>query len=131
MEGLNKFKILTIIFIAMFIFVVAAIYSNTKDASATKNLDKEKTKKEQTVKPQNNPNMTALNNPAIEEMYIKLEQLSNRVEEMSAKSNNGSDIRCNIRGIMNDGNIEELSPSSAFQEAQDNNSEIVLTCRFN
>lgn len=131
MEGLNKFKVLTITFIAMFVFVVAAIYSNTKDASATKNQDKEKAKKEQTVRPQNNPNTVALNNPAIEEMYIKLEQLSSRVEEISAKSNSSSDIRCSIRGIMNDNNLEELSPEAALQEVRDNNSELVLTCKFN
>ena len=43
MEGLNKFKVLTIAFICMFVFVVAAIYSNTKDAT----MKKEKQKAEQ------------------------------------------------------------------------------------
>ena len=36
MESLNKFKILTIIFICMFVFVVAAIYANTKDVTEGK-----------------------------------------------------------------------------------------------
>ena len=40
MEGLNKFKVLTIAFICMFVFVVAAIYSNTKDATMKKEKQK-------------------------------------------------------------------------------------------
>ena len=36
MDGLNKFKILTIVFLCMFVFVIAAIYTNTKEVTENK-----------------------------------------------------------------------------------------------
>lgn len=130
MEGLNKFKILTVVFIAMFIFVVAAIYSNTKDASATKNQDKANDKNK-IKKEQINDSNISIDNPVIEELYIKVEHLSKRVEEVAAgSSSNGADMKCSIRGIMNNDEIEELSAETALQEARNNDSELVMTCRF-
>ena len=34
--GLSKFQIITIVFLFMFVFVIGAIYSNTKDAAESK-----------------------------------------------------------------------------------------------
>ena len=47
MESMNKFKVLTIIVICMFIFAIAAIYSNTKDASEGKLQAKQQAQNEQ------------------------------------------------------------------------------------
>ena len=38
MESMNKFKALTVIIVCMFVFVIAAIYSNTKDVATSKAL---------------------------------------------------------------------------------------------
>ena len=35
MESMNKFKVLTVIIVCMFLFVIAAIYSNTKDVATS------------------------------------------------------------------------------------------------
>ena len=47
MDGLNKFKILTIVFLCMFVFVIAAIYTNTKEVTENKTNANQKIKVEQ------------------------------------------------------------------------------------
>ena len=76
MEGLNKFKVLTIAFICMFVFVVAAIYSNTKDAT----MKKEKQKAEQTANREGDN--ISVDNAQLEELYIKVNELNKSVEEL-------------------------------------------------
>lgn len=128
MEGLNKFKVLTIIFIAMFIFVIAAIYSNTKDAS----MKKAKQNAQQTEKQvQQDENNIAVGNAQLEEMYVKLNELNKTVEELSNKSGNSAgDMNCSIRGIMGEDGMIALSADAALQEARDNGKELILSCKF-
>ncbi len=131
MEGLNKFKVLTIAFICMFIFVVAAIYSNTKDAT----ISKEKQKAAQTEnRVKNDEDDLSVDNAQMEELYIKVNELNKRVEDMSMlqnSGNNGSNINCRVRGIVGDNGVEELSIDASLQEARDNGKELVLGCHFN
>ncbi len=129
MEGLNKFKVLTIAFICMFIFVVAAIYSNTKDAT----INKEKQKAVQTEnRVKNDEDNLSIDNAQMEELYIKVNELNKKVEDMSMLQNAGNhNINCQIRGIVGDNGVEELSSDTALQEARDNGKELVLGCHFN
>ena len=131
MEGLNKIKVLTFAFICMFIFVVAAIYSNTKDAT----ISKEKQKAAQTEnRVKNDEDDLSVDNAQMEELYIKVNELNKRVEDMSMlqnSGNNGSNINCRVRGIVGDNGVEELSIDASLQEARDNGKELVLGCHFN
>lgn len=123
MEGLNKFKVLTIAFICMFVFVVAAIYSNTKDAT----MKKEKQKAEQTANREGDN--ISVDNAQLEELYIKVNELNKSVEELNLQKS-GNNVNCEIRGIMGDNGLEELTIDAALQEARDNGRELVMGCHF-
>ena len=123
MEGLNKFKVLTIAFICMFVFVVAAIYSNTKDAT----MKKEKQKAEQMANREGDN--ISVDNAQLEELYIKVNELKKSVEELNLQKS-GNNVNCEIRGIMGDNGLEELTIDAALQEARDNGRELVMGCHF-
>lgn len=123
MEGLNKFKVLTIAFICMFVFVVAAIYSNTKDAT----IKKEKQKAEQTANREGDN--ISVDNAQLEELYIKVNELNKSVEELNLQKS-GNNVNCEIRGVMGDNGLEELTIDAALQEARDNGRELVMGCHF-
>lgn len=123
MEGLNKFKVLTIAFICMFVFVVAAIYSNTKDAT----MKKEKQKTEQMANREGDN--ISVDNAQLEELYIKVNELNKSVEELNLQKS-GNNVNCEIRGIMGDNGLEELTIDAALQEARDNGRELVMGCHF-
>ncbi|CDE97844.1 unknown [Clostridium sp. CAG:813] len=123
MEGLNKFKVLTIAFICMFVFVVAAIYSNTKDAT----MKKEKQKAEQMANREGDN--ISVDNAQLEELYIKVNELNKSVEELNLQKS-GNNVNCEIRGIMGDNGLEELTIDAALQEARDNGRELVMGCHF-
>lgn len=123
MEGLNKFKVLTIAFICMFVFVVAAIYSNTKDAT----MKKEKQKAEQMANREGNN--ISVDNAQLEELYIKVNELNKSVEELNLQKS-GNNVNCEIRGIVGDNGLEELTIDAALQEARDNGRELVMGCHF-
>lgn len=123
MEGLNKFKVLTIAFICMFVFVVAAIYSNTKDAT----MKKEKQKAEQMANREGDN--ISVDNAQLEELYIKVNELNKSVEELNLQKS-GNNVNCEIRGIVGDNGLEELTIDAALQEARDNGRELVMGCHF-
>lgn len=123
MEGLNKFKVLTIAFICMFVFVVAAIYSNTKDAT----MKKEKQKAEQMANREGDN--LSVDNAQLEELYIKVNELNKSVEELNLQKS-GNNVNCEIRGVMGDNGLEELTIDAALQEARDNGRELVMGCHF-
>ena len=123
MEGLNKFKVLTIAFICMFVFVVAAIYSNTKDAT----MKKEKQKAEQMANREGDN--ISVDTAQLEELYIKVNELNKSVEELNLQKS-GNNVNCEIRGIMGDNGLEELTIDAALQEARDNGRELVMGCHF-
>lgn len=123
MEGLNKFKVLTIAFICMFVFVVAAIYSNTKDAT----MKKEKQKAEQMANRE--VDNISVDNAQLEELYIKVNELNKSVEELNLQKS-GNNVNCEIRGVMGDNGLEELTIDAALQEARDNGRELVMGCHF-
>lgn len=126
MEGLNKFKVLTIAFICMFIFVVAAIYSNTKDAT----IKKEKQKAEQLENRQNSDGENiSVDNAQLEELYIKVNELNKRFEELNLQKA-GNSVNCQIRGVMGENGLEELTMDAALQEARENGKELVMGCHF-
>ena len=123
MEGLNKFKVLTIAFICMFVFVVAAIYSNTKDAT----MKKEKQKAEQMANREGDN--ISVDHAQLEDLYIKVNELNKSVEELNLQKS-GNNVNCEIRGIMGDNGLEELTIDAALQEARDNGRELVMGCHF-
>lgn len=133
MENLNKFKILTIVLICMFVFVVAAIYSNTKDATTSRMLTKtEIEQKQQEVNNSNTNTVAPTGN--VQDLTAQLEFLNKRVDELSEKVNNPSNssigLNCKLIGSMTENGIEQLSEDAIIQEAKDNNRDMVISCSF-
>lgn len=131
MEGLNKFKVLTIVFLCMFVFVIAAIYTNTKDASENKTQETQKLQEEQ-VRDQiaSESNNISSDNAQLQELSMRLDNLTQRLDEMNSSSS-GKRLNCNIQGVLDENsNIEQLTQDAALQEAQNNGKELVLTCSF-
>ena len=120
MESMNKFKVLTIIILCMFIFAIAAMYSNTKDASKKDTAPKiDKTFRADT--PEN-----------LNDLAVQFDALSRRVDELSSRvsSQNADteDFKCKIFGTMSYDGIEKMPSDEAIEDAKNTGSTIVLTC---
>lgn len=130
MEGLNKFKILTIVFLCMFIFVIAAIYTNTREVTENKTQSKQNEQKEQiTDEVSAEQNTISQDNAQIEELALKVENLNRRLDEMNTSAN-GTRLNCNVHGVVNGDSIEQLTQEAAMQEAKVNGKELVMLCSF-
>lgn len=134
MESINKFKILTIIVICTFLFVIAAIYSNTKDATSDKTRLKKETANENMANTRTAGNSeTSQNNQNVHELTSRIEFLNRRIDELEQRirdDNLSNSLNCRIIGSLANNEIELLSEEAAIQEARVNNRDIVITCSF-
>lgn len=131
MESINKFKMWTIIFLCMFVFVIAAIYTNTKDVSENKNQQVQKLREEKFSEQVADENIAAVSdNAQLQELSMRIDNLTQRVDEMNSSSR-GKKLNCSIQGVLDENsNIEQLTQDAALQEAENSGKEIVLTCSF-
>jgi len=113
----------------MFVFVVGAIYTNTKEVSENKTQANKQAQNDSAPKTSNvNQNMQG--NEQINDLYWKVDELSRKVEEISNNSSEGTSLSCNVQGVLDGDKIEELTSDAALQEARDNGRELVLICSF-
>ena len=130
MDGLNKFKILTIVFLCMFVFVIAAIYTNTKEVTENKTNANQKIKVEQNKNDMNEEeNEISQDNSSLQDLSIKVDVLTKRLDELQ-NGNSSNKLNWQVQGIMDGDRIEQLTQEAAMQEAKENNRELVLTCRY-
>lgn len=131
MESINKFKMWTIIFLCMFVFVIAAIYTNTKDVSEHKNQQVQKLREEKFSEQVADENSAvASDNTQLQELTMKVNELNQRLNDMSTTAT-GRKMNCNIQGVLDENNnIEQLTQDAALQEAENSGKELVLTCSF-
>ena len=123
MQEFSKYRIITVGFILMFIFIVAAIYTNTRDI-ANKKLKSSDTMQEQIQQPitelgtqtaefgnsdfvTQNDDKNISNN---EETNNKIMQITERIDELERKvfapaNDNDKSVRCMVQGIIDDGHI--------------------------
>lgn len=129
MHNLNKFKMFTIIFICMFVFVVAAIYTNTKEASENKIKGNQQNTEQKTDVVSNEG---TVDNSQIENLSMRVDELSQRINQITGNPEemDNNRMKCNIQGVIDGDRIEELSPETSIQEAKINGKEIVLICSF-
>lgn len=120
MESMNKFKVLTIIILCMFIFVIAAMYSNTKDAS--KKGDAPKIDKMYMANTSENLNDVA---KQVSIINRRIDEINDRLAENDSQD---GDLKCKIYGIMSYDGIEKMSSADAIEDAKNTGSTIVLTC---
>lgn len=132
MDGLNKFKVLTIIFLCMFVFIIAAIYTNTKEVTENKTQLNHKISNEQ-IKDKiiSGENIISQDNSQLQDLSLKVEQLSRRIDEIAnSRNSDGTNLNCRVQGVMDGDRVEQLSQEAAMQEAKVNNKELVMTCSF-
>lgn len=127
MESMNKFKVLTVLIVCMFLFVIAAIYSNTKDAATSKTLPTQKT-----LSTDNNQKAESVrNDSSVEYLETQLEILNKRVDELSQRGSSSSEgANCKVIGVSTPDGILRLSQVAAIEEAKTNDYEIVVSCSF-
>ena len=139
MDGLNKFKIITIGFICIFILLVSVMYTTTKNVAQKQEVEQEQqeqlrqqamaNRQARLEKEQSLSNISDKEN-LINEFYSlknQVEYMSRDVEDLKATE---SQMRCRVQGIYNNGTIEETTPTSAIREARTNGEDIVLICNF-
>jgi peptidoglycan hydrolase CwlO-like protein len=125
MESMNKFKVLTICIIAMFVFVVAAIYSNTKDAS----LDKTTANTENTDTIYDDSE----NNVGKTDVATQIKMINGRIDELNARldrtiDSQSNNLKCKVMGIMTKDGLVEISSDEIVQEAKANGNDIIVSC---
>lgn len=132
MYKLSKFKIFTVVFIALFIFAVAAMYTNTKDASEHMDKDSNQIRSTRYEKEMRSDNVVMQDySEDISELNQKVNALAMRVQEVVGTTRgSSSSMKCQIEGIIGDRGYESLSPEAALEEAKENGKDIVLTCSF-
>lgn len=132
MENVNKFKVFTIVIICTFVFVIGAIYTNTKDVTEEKTGERiEQTDAYTDTRSNYGRNTNAYG--------TEIDDLRQRVDELSAKIDNSdrrrqeassSDLKCRIAGTLSGRGMEEMSPSAAVNDAKINNNDLVVLCSF-
>lgn len=141
MPEYSKFRVITAGFILMFIFVVAAMYSNTKDIAAQKvrNEENNQINYNNSTKPEantttlrfDNDNKNSATEDDIDDLTYRvdnLEKLYNALDkEVSTKK---TALNCKIRGILDSGEVVPLPVNESLEEARINNRELVITCEI-
>ena len=137
MHNITKFQMITIIVIALFIFCIGAIYSNTKDAVDNKTgerLEDSRIQESGEIKTRNRTeNQDKMELQAILDRLAILEQKSiQQPAQQRYDGNYGSDfnLRCKIQGIIEDGSIVYMSEDDAMQEAKANGRSLVMHCSY-
>jgi len=144
MQEFSKYKVITAGIILMFVFAVAAIYTNTKDVVEKKMNSKKPAieqnqsiaEQENTVDTQNdfatqnsnnNINNTETNNQILR-ITERLDTLEQKV--FAPENNENLGVRCNIKGIVDDGHFVPTSSEEAVNESRTNGKEVLITCIF-
>ena len=139
MNGFNKFQALTIVFICMFVFVIAAFYTNVKDAASKKTeINSEKVSQnqdyEQNSRINNPPSSANIDQQRLYQLIDDVQELRGKVDEFVSNSGNeeGKDrVSCSIEGVFNDGNVEQLTSETSLRDVKNTGKQLILFCSFN
>ncbi|MBQ8668957.1 hypothetical protein IJ472_04195 [bacterium] len=125
MESMNKFKVLTIAFICMFVFAIGAMYSNTKDAAGGKAKEKtQATQGQEAAKQPSKYQQTA----EYADINRQLDFINQRIDELSGNSAMSGGMICKIIGVRTDDGIDQMGQDEAIEEAKSSGAEIVVSC---
>lgn len=136
MESMNKFKALTVLIICVFVFAIAAMYVNTKDASEQRAQERSEYEEEDYDDNVRSNKQSA----GMSDLMYAVSRLENRVNQLEEKNRKNeslrkntspttdSGVRCKIFGTVSGARIEQISPDAALQDARINGNDLVLTC---
>ena len=131
MESMNKFKVLTILIMCVFVFVIAAIYTNTKEVAAKKEkiqqgqAESSQAKEVKEVEYADNEFANVVND--VSNLTQRVDELTSRLNDREASTKT---VRCKILGVLSDGSVEELAPDEAVQDAKMSGNSLVVTCKL-
>lgn len=128
MRELNKFQITTVIFLLMFVFVVGAIYTNTKDAVKQKNGQYATNSQEATDNYQYEQTRSNLKFSDVDARINKLDEQINEIKNNNEQKS--ANFKCRIYGITGIDGFIQTTIDEALTEARDNGREIVFTCTY-
>ncbi len=138
MESMNKFKALTVLIICVFVFAIAAMYVNTKDATEQRAQERSEYEEEN----YDDYNANARKNQAdVSDLKYTISHLEKRISELETKTKKSTvssqktstttadgSVRCKIYGTRTGAGIEQISPEVALQDVRINGNDLVLTC---
>lgn len=128
MFELNKFKIATLFFVLIFVFAIAAMYSNTKDIVNEKNgytKSEQNYRQEQKSSKDNN-----INSNEIVKLKNRISDLEQKVSDITDNENDIDRLNCRIQGYMSGDILVPVSESESLREARENDKELVMLCTF-
>lgn len=130
MPELNKFKVITMVFILLFVFVVAAIYTNTKDVAMEK-MNPNGDVVESNEYNHDYENSGSVATADIRDLTGRVLKLESKVAKISDKgSERDSKLNCSIQGVMSGDILVPLSDSEALKDARENGKDLVMLCSF-
>ncbi|MBP3847631.1 hypothetical protein J6I39_07780 [bacterium] len=142
MQEFSKYRVITAGIVLMFIFVIAAIYTNTKEV-ATKKMNAQKNeisqnqpKIEQGTQIETPPDFaTQKNSDSGIQANNEIANITERVTQLEQKvytqGDNGIEsVSCSVKGIIDNGHMVPLSPQEAINESRTNDKEVIITCFF-
>ncbi|MBR1425392.1 hypothetical protein IJ579_07515 [bacterium] len=128
MQELSKFKVITVVFLCLFVFVIGVIYTNTKEMAESNTGEKINNAREKITNEFHSERENVKTNQAnIEDLNSRLNDLRQQVHELKSS---GTGMNCKIRGVMGSNGLEDISGEAAFEEARYNGKDLVLTCKF-
>lgn len=143
MQHFSKYRMITVSIILMFIFVIAAIYTNTKDVAAKKMQERNgiatpnliNTDKETDIAPaignsEGNNQETNNDNGNSNEIIKLTERITQLEQKVYTNNDEEQSVKCSVKGIIDDGHMVPLSPEDAVNESRTNNKEVIITCIF-
>ena len=130
MPEISKFKAVTVIFILLFIFCIAAMYTNTKDVATGKSHDTYEAINDTDNEVSYSENKAIKGSAEIRDLSERVSNLEIQYGRITQQEDNNSKINCNIQGVMSGDILVPLSQTESLAEARDNGKEIVMLCSF-
>lgn len=138
MYGFNKYKVITISFICVFVFLVATMYTTTKNVAQKQITEQEQqdqlraqalANKKDRLNKENELNENSNENLS-DQIYNLKTQIDYMARDIETIKTTDAQLKCRIRGIYNNGSIEEVSPDTALNESRNSGAEIALICTY-
>ena len=131
MFELNKFKIVTLCIILMFIFAIAAMYSNTKDVVKDRGGHQDSYSQRTNYYPeQRSSKKNNVSASMVNDLSNRISALEESVANMDTDNSDKDKFNCSIQGFMSGDILVPVSESDSLKEAKENGKEIVMLCSF-
>ncbi len=128
MREFSKFQVFTVFFLLMFVFVVGAIYTNTKEVAENKINEKNSLRKQEIQNIVNEKtNINIQEKEELNNLSIRVSELEARIQKIQSEN---LDLKCKIQGINNGGTVVSMPESEAIDQAKYNGAEVVITCNY-